>query len=289
MTIRDALASGRNILTAPASVVRDETPALDAEVLLRHVLGVSRAALFAAPERPLAEQEWQRYRRLLRRRANGEPVAYLTGRREFMGLEFRVHRHVLIPRPATELLVERALAHLAVDGAGRRVVDVGTGSGAVAISLAAARPALQVVAVDVSPAALAVARANARRVLGPRQQRVRFRAGDLLAPVDGHADVIVANLPYVPASELTTLPAPVRDFEPALALDGGPDGLDLYRTLLRQAPAKLKPGGALLMECDPRQAATLARLAQEAFTRARVDVRRDLSGKDRLVEAVAGT
>jgi release factor glutamine methyltransferase len=286
MTVRDALAQGRDLLAAPRSAARDETPALDADVLLRHVLGISRAALLTNPERPLREAEWRRYRRLLRRRASGEPVAYLTGRREFMGLEFRVNRHVLIPRPETELLVERALAHVGGDGAGQRAIDVGTGSGAIAISLAVARPALEALATDVSPAALAVARANARRLLGTRQRRLRFLEGSLLEPVDGQVDVIAANLPYVPSAEVPALPVSVRAFEPVLALDGGADGLDGYRALLRQAPAKLKPGGALLMECDPRQAPALARLAQAAFPQATVDVQRDLAGRERVVEVV---
>ncbi len=287
MIVRDALATGRDILSATGSAVRDETPALDAEVLLRHVLGITRSQLFAGPERLLTDAEWRRYRRVVGRRAKGEPVAYLSGRREFMGLEFRVDRRVLIPRPETELLVERALAHIGGDGAGQRLIDVGTGSGAIAISLAVARPALTVVATDVSPAALAVARANARRLLGTRQRRLRFLEGSLLEPVDGQVDVIAANLPYVPSAEVPALPVSVRVFEPALALDGGSDGLDGYRALLRQAPAKLKRGGALLMECDPRQAPALAALAEAAFPMAHVEVWRDLAGRDRVVEAAA--
>jgi release factor glutamine methyltransferase len=164
---------------------------------------------------------------------------------------------------------------------------VGTGSGAIAISLAAARPALVVLATDVSPAALAVARANARRLLGARQRRVRFLEGSLLEPVDEQVDIIAANLPYVPSAEMPALPVSVRGFEPAQALDGGRDGLDGYRALLHQAAAKLKPGGALLMECDPRQAPALAALAAAAFPQAHVAVQRDLAGRDRVLEVVA--
>jgi release factor glutamine methyltransferase len=255
-------------------------------VLLRHVLGVSRAALLAHPELLISESDWRRYRRLLRRRAAGEPVAYLTGRREFMGLEFHVNRHVLIPRPETELLVERALAHFPGDGAGKRAVDVGTGSGAIAISLAVARPAMAICAVDVSPAALGVARANARRLLGPKQQQVRFVRGNLLEPVIAPAACIAANLPYVAAGELDDLPSSVREYEPALALDGGADGLDLYRRLLHQAPVKLRPAGLLLMECDPRQTKTLVGLARAAFPEAQVEVHRDLAGWERVVQVV---
>jgi len=231
--------------------------------------------------------EWRRYLGLLQRRQAGEPVAYLTGRREFMGHELRVDRRVLTPRPETELLVARALAHLPGNGSGWRVVDVGTGSGAIAVSLAAARPELRVVATDVSPEALAVARGNARRVLGPEWwRRVRFRAGNSLEPVGRPGDVIAANLPYVPSTEMDRLPVPVRQYEPSLALDGGADGLDLYRALLRQVPGKVRPGGILLMECDPRQAKVLAGIARKAFPDAQVVVRRDLAGRDRLVEVV---
>jgi release factor glutamine methyltransferase len=272
------------VLAGEQSRVRAETPTLDAEVLLRHVLGVSRAALLAHPELPISESDWRRYRRLLRRRAAGEPVAYLTGTREFMGLEFRVNRHVLVPRPETELLVERALAHFSGDDAGKRAVDVGTGSGAIAISLSVARPAMELCAVDVSPAALVVARANARRLLGPKQQQVRFVQGNLLEPVIAPVDCIAANLPYVAAADLDALSSSVRDFEPALALDGGADGLDLYRRLLCQAPPKLRPGGRLLMECDPRQAQTLVGLARAAFPSAQVTVYRDLAGWERVVQ-----
>ncbi len=249
MIVRDALATGRDILSATGSAVRDETPALDAEVLLRHVLGITRSQLFAGPERLLTDAEWRRYRRVVGRRAKGEPVAYLSGRREFMGLEFRVDRRVLIPRPETELLVERALAHIGGDGAGQRLIDVGTGSGAIAISLAVARPALTVVATDVSPAALAVARANARRLLGTRQRRLRFLEGSL-EPVDGQVDVIAANLPYVPASAAAHHPE--LKAEPFDAVFAPGDGLEPYRRLVDAATTRLTDGGVLLLQLDRR-------------------------------------
>jgi release factor glutamine methyltransferase len=287
--VRAALAEARHRLTDPSSAARTQTPALDAEVLLRHVLRVDRTALLAHPDRTLTPAQRRRYGDLIGRRGAGEPVAYLTGHREFMGHDFSVDRRVLVPRPETELLVERTLAHLPPGAAGLRAADVGTGSGAIAVSLALARPGLAVVATDTSPEALSVAKKNARRILGsgwPR--RLRFRLGNLLAPVRGSVDVIAANLPYITSAEMVALPVSVRDYEPAGALDGGPDGLDAYRGLLQQAPAKLKPGGALLMECDPRQARQLARLARAAFPAGTVSVLRDLAGRERIVEVATG-
>ncbi len=283
-TARAALRFGRQRL-GNALLAASETPELDAEVLLRHVLGLSRAALFTHLDRQLTAGEWRRYRQLLDRRAAGEPVAYLTGEREFMGRPFRVDRRVLIPRPETETLVEGALEHLA-PGATGWVADVGTGSGAIAVTLAAERPGLRVVALDCYMEALEVARLNACRLLGTAAGRVALVCADLLAPVCGPLQLIAANLPYIPAAELPTLPPSVRLFEPRGALDGGSDGLDLYRALLRQVPRVLAPGGALLMECDPRQAAPLLALAQAALPDGQGRVRHDLAGRARVVELI---
>jgi release factor glutamine methyltransferase len=281
---REALAYGSDRLRQLAGEAGIDTPELDAEVLLRHALGVSREALFAHPERALTAADWAAYQALLARRAAGEPVAYITGHREFMGLDFLVDRHVLIPRPETELLVERALACIQGEGERQVAVDAGTGSGAIAVSLARARPRLRVYATDTSAAALELARANAERLLGPGQAQVICLLGDLLQPVPVEVDLVAANLPYVPTPELNALPRPVRVYEPLQALDGGPDGLDPYRRLLRQVPAYLKAGGVLLMECDPRQAPTLRALAEQALPEATVSIHRDLAGRDRLVE-----
>ncbi|MBI3972083.1 MAG: peptide chain release factor N(5)-glutamine methyltransferase [Chloroflexi bacterium] len=311
MTRRDALRYGRARLTALESAVTDETPELDAEVLLRHVLGISRADLYADPDRPITPDRRTAYEALLRRRAAGEPVAYLTSHREFMGLDFLVDRRVLIPRPETEALVERALEllpdgepHLGQvqsakckvqseggcgshRGCGLVAVDVGTGSGAIAISLAAYRPLLRVCAFDVSAGALEVARRNAERLLGEGQTRVTFVRAPLLDELNLPARVIAANLPYIPTPALATLPKGVRAFEPHLALDGGPDGLDCYRALLdalRARPDHLQPGGAILMECDPRQIAALSALARDALPGATMRAHRDLLGHERVVE-----
>jgi release factor glutamine methyltransferase len=274
-----------------------ETPHLDAEVLLRHVLGVSRAALLTHPERRLTPEEAGRYWALVERRALAEPVAYLTGEREFMGLTFAVDRYTLIPRPETETLVQRALELLGglsrsggrADGAPVLAVDVGTGSGAIALSVAALAPApaaLRVVGVDRSWEALQVARANATRLVPPGPARPAFLQGSLLSGLRGPLDMVLANLPYVAAAEMATLPQPVARYEPRLALDGGGDGLDLYRALLAGLPDRLAPGGAILMECDPRQAARLGALLGATLPAATVRMHRDLAGRERVIEGL---
>lgn len=277
MRVRDVLVRAQAALRAAGST----SPALDAEVLLAHVLGADRAALYASPERELTQEQVARYRELVGRRLEGVPVAYLTGRKEFMGLDFHVNPAVLIPRPETELMVERALA-LLQDLPRPLAVDVGTGSGAVAVSIARYHPGAVVYAVDISPAALEVAGANVRR--HGVAERVRCLEGDLLAPLPpdlvGRVDLICANLPYIPSPDFPYLPRDVRH-EPRLALDGGPDGLGAYRRLVPQAARFLRPGGHLLMEIDPRRAREALSLVPAPEWE--VFIERDLSGKERLV------
>lgn len=285
-TVAAALRAARARLSRPDSRVRSESPALDAEVLLRTVLGRSRAALMAHPEASLAPQQWQRLVELLGRRAAGEPVAYLTGTKEFMGLTFAVSPAVLIPRPDTECLVERALAVLPADGRRRVVADVGTGSGAIAVSLAVQRPTLRVYALDSDPRAGRFAAANARR--HAVAERVSVRSGNLLAPLPEAAAVIVANLPYIRSEALPTLPVAVRDYEPRHALDGGADGLVVYRRLLRQLAAQstlLQRPGHVLCECDPSQVDALRALVRGALPGAVIEVIGDLAGRPRGVHA----
>lgn len=259
-----------------------DTPALDAGVLLSHVTGCSRAELYRDWECELPAQEEARFFQLLTRREAGEPVAYLTGRKEFMGLQFVVDKSVLIPRPETELLVETAMS-LTEKGI---IVDVGTGSGAIAISLAVFLPRAAVYATELSSAAIEVARLNAaRHDVG---QRVFFFLGDLLRPLaglalSGRVDLIAANLPYIAADELVALPRQVRLYEPAAALDGGADGLDLYRRLLPAAADLLKPGGRLLMEIGCGQREAMADLLRRAGWK--VEFLQDLAGLDRLAVA----
>jgi release factor glutamine methyltransferase len=288
VNVREAIAFGREAL-----VGQGDSPALDAEVLLRHVLRADRARLYTYPEHTLTTSDEAHYRALLTRRRTGEPVAYITGRQEFMGLLFHVDRRVLIPRSETETLVERALLKCSEqrvkgDDGGEarrelRVVDVGTGSGAIGVSLAAYGEGLWVVATDVSLEAIALAHVNARRLCGV-DRRVRFVACDLLGGVQAPFDLIVANLPYIKSAEMESLPVSVRDYEPHTALNGGQDGLDAYRALLTQAPDHLKRGGTLLMECDPDQAAALRHLALDALPGASGLIVKDLARQERIVE-----
>ena len=284
-TVRSVLAAARDRLREGGRT----GVALEAEVLLAHCLGVDRVALYRDPDRLLTADQVACCLGLVERRGRGEPVAYLTGHKEFMGLDLMVGPCVLVPRPETELLVETALQLLAPVPAAPLAVDVGTGSGAIAVSLAAVHPAVRVLATDVDAAALAVARRNA--VAYAVAERISFLQGDLLAPLDtpaylGQVDLIAANLPYVPTGELAGLPRDVRDYEPRLALDGGPDGLDLYRRLVPAARRLLRPGGALLMEIGPGQgAACLALLPPPAWESRLLH---DLAGRERLVTARKG-
>jgi release factor glutamine methyltransferase len=264
--VRDALDSAVIGLTA----ARLDTPRLDAEVLLAHVLGVDRTALFLDPGRGLTSDQAGAFRDLVLRRREHEPVAHLTGTRGFRHLDLAVDARVLVPRPETEHLVEAALDL----PQGARVVDVGTGSGAVALALKQERPDLTVVGTDVSADALAVARSNAAR-LG---LDVTFVEGDLLA--GERADAVVSNPPYVADGD--PLPRDVRDYEPALALFAGPDGLDVYRRL---APAAFASGATFAaFEVGAGQADAVGDLLTRAGAR-EVGVMQDLAGIDRVVVA----
>ncbi len=272
-TIRQAWRDGR------AQLHRSPSPALDARLLLAHALGRDHAYLVAHDDETLTAAQAAAYAKLLLRAAADEPIPYLIGHAPFYGQAFAVSPAVLIPRPETEQLVEAAVGW----GRGRgalRAADVGTGSGCIAVMLARHLPAAAVVAVDVSAAALAVAAANVAR-LAPG--RVALVQGDLLAAVAPGLDLIAANLPYVSRPEWTALPDGVKSYEPALALDGGTDGLNVIRALLPQAAGHLRPGGLVLLEIGWRQGAAALALARDAFPGARVEVRPDFAGHDRLV------
>lgn len=249
----------------------------EAELLLRRALGISQARLAAHPELADEGRRQPRYLEYLERRLAGEPVAYILGEREFYGLAFRVTADVLIPRPETELLVEFALARIP-EGEPRRILDLGTGSGCIAVTLAHLRPQAKVTATDLSAAALEVARSNARR---HGADNIDFRLGNAFAPVlDERFDVIVSNPPYVAQSDPHLLQGDVR-FEPKQALTSGADGLDLVRVIVAQAPSQLEAEGWLLLEhgCDQEVALTdligAAGLGS-AFTQ------RDLAGQPRV-------
>jgi release factor glutamine methyltransferase len=255
-----------------------DSPRLDAEVLLAHALGLRRLDLYLKFDRLLTEPELSAYRDLVARRAKGEPVAYLVGHKEFMGLDFAVTSAVLIPNPDTEVLVQRAV-ELAREAAGpMRVADVGTGSGCIAIAIAHYAPNVQVVASDVDPEALEVAARNvAAHALGDRVQLV---CGDLMAPFTGSFDLVCANLPYVAAG--SALAAEVVA-QPARALFAGEQGSALVSRLLAEAPARLKPGGRALAELDSSIADQAREVAGRNFGSHRIHS--DLSGRQRVLEA----
>ncbi len=262
-----------------------DQPALEAAWLLEHVLQLSPLMQRLNPERRMTNPECDRVRVLVARRANREPLQYLLGTQEFCGRDFRVTPSVLIPRPESELLVEEAIRRCAHNPS-PAVVDVGTGSGCLAVSVALALPAVRVAAIDISPDALAVARANMAQ--HEVESRIECFLGDLLAPLSDEvwayqADVILSNPPYIADRELPALQPEVRDFEPRLALAGGSDGMDVHRRLLRQAPAYLKPGGVLLMEVGMGQAAAVCRQAEASGWFRTASVLRDQGGIDRVV------
>lgn len=275
-TIRQALRAGA------ARLAQDEARA-EAEILLAHALGADRTLLYARPERLLSPDEARRYDTLLAHRAEGWPVAYLTGRREFHGLVLRVTPHVLVPRHETELLVELALERIPA-GRHARVADLGTGSGAIALALAAARPNARVVAVDSSEAALRVAADNAR-ALG--LSNVELRRGDWFEPLAGeHYALVVSNPPYL-AEDDPHLDATDLRHEPRAALASGADGLDALRILVAGALAHLEPGGAMLVEHGADQGAALRALF-DAAGYVRVGTVRDLERRERVTVGVRG-
>lgn len=264
-------------------------PRLNAEVLLSHRTGRSRVDLYAFPELPVPPEARRGFVRDVQRRSQHEPLHYIVGFKGFRYLELAVDRRVLIPRPETELLVERALALLKRSGGSPLVVDVGTGSGCIALSLAREYPAAEIHATDVEPGALEVARGNAVR-LG-LAGLVRFHLGDCLdalpASMRGKVDLVVSNPPYIREDELQTLPPEVRDHEPRRALVAGPTGMEMHLRLLAQAPDWLAPGGWLLMEGGCGQLEELARLAADAGY-VSVEVHPDLNGIPRIIQAGAG-
>ena len=276
-----------------------DTPKLDGEVLLAYVLGCTRAQLYTHPERLLTQPERERFEEMVERRFLREPVAYLIGEKAFYGLDLIVDPRVLIPRPETELLVD--LVHDLVAQADRiheqtrggngngpagpsapiLVADIGTGSGALGLAIAANSTSTQIYAVDILAGALEVARANATRY--HLSNRVRFLQGDLLGPLPEPVDVIVANLPYVALDEWPNLAPDIVQYEPPVALTGGADGLAVIRRLLEQAPAMLRPQGVILLEIGASQGTAVAALAGRHFPGAFVEVVSDYGYHDRIV------
>jgi release factor glutamine methyltransferase len=292
-TIAHALAWATDQLRAASKTSR-----LDAELLLGHILGWSRARVLAESRASLSSAQQTAFRELIARRAALEPVAYLVGHKEFYGLDFLVDRHVLVPRPETELLVELTLEYARAKNQEPRtaeadladdlgfsvlssrflVADIGTGSGCIAVALAVHLPRALVYATDISPQALRVARQNVER--HAVAERVRLVEGDLVSELREPVDLLVSNPPYTILSEIDE---GVRRYEPHLALDGGADGLAIYQQLLAAAPSKLRPGGAVLLEIGATQGAAVVELARSHVPAARVELHQDLAGLDRVV------
>ena len=268
-SVGDALEAATDALRA-AGV---DSPRLDAELLLEEACGHSRASLVASPDAPVAAAEARVFAELVRRRLRREPVAYILGRRGFRRIELRVDRRVLIPRPETEMLVDLALE---VEPAS--VLDVGTGSGAIALAVADELPGARVLGTDLYPEALDVARANA--VALGLEDRVELQAGSL--PRDGSFDLLLANLPYVSAAEWLALEPELRDHEPRGALVPGPSGLEAFEALLGELSVSPLGAGAVGLEVGEGQAGVVAELVRRAGF-GRVEVRRDLAGIDRVV------
>ena len=282
MRLDDALAQAATHLANQGV----ESPRFDAEILLAHALGLNRAAILSRPEQRLTPKQLTRFRDLVARRGEREPLAYIVGHREFFGLDFVVDHRVLIPRPETELLVEQALGLARQKAARLQIADVGAGSGAIAVTLAVHLPEATVYALDQSADALEVVAENARRhhVAG----RVHGLHSDLLSALSGPVDLITANLPYVTSDEWQDLAPEIRYYEPRSALDGGPDGLALIGRLLETAVPHLRPSGAILLEIGAGQGAAATALARESIPEARVHLVQDYAGLDRLVVVKLG-
>ena len=260
-----------------------ENPRRSAEWLLSAATGLSRIELYAHFDRPLTEVERAEFRSAIERRATGEPLQYVTGEMPFRHLVLQVKPGVFIPRPETEVLVDAVLEYLDRIGAGElAVLDLCTGSGAIAVSIAYERPGVHVHATEIVPATAEVARENARRA--GVEDRVTVLDGDLFGPVlaglRGTFDVVVSNPPYIPTADLADLPAEVGGFEPRVALDGGADGLDVVRRIAEDAQGWLKPGGVVVVETDTSCAKEAARILSRWYEG--VEVRRDLTGRDRI-------
>jgi release factor glutamine methyltransferase len=284
-TLTPATAVGRAVNAATQRLEEAGCPTarLDAQVILAHVLGVGRSWLFAHYEVALEPAQAECYTELIARRIAHEPVAYLTGHKEFYGIDLQVDRRVLIPRPETEMLVDTVLAIAAAQSpAGMTIADVGTGSGAIALAVATNAPNVRVYALDISDAALDVARANFAR-LDMRRQIVPLHS-DFLAALPECVDLIVANLPYVNSTDYQTLEPDVRVYEPQLALESGPQGLDAITKLLQQTQRYLNSDGMVILEIGYDQGLLVADLVERLLPDARhVDVSRDYQGHDRMV------
>ena len=280
--IMPSLLSDVSTRLAPIS----DTPALDASVLLAHIIHKPRTWVMAHPELALTTEQQSQLDDSLEQLEKGEPFPYVLGHWEFFGMELNVTPDVLIPRPETELLVEKAIAWLQESRVRRTVADVGTGSGAIAVSIAVNVPDAHILATDISHAALKVAKENASKY--NVTHHIDFVQCNILPPLpdqlstEGHFDLICSNLPYIPTKTLHDLPIYGR--EPTLALDGGEDGLDLFRRLMQVAPKWLAPNGLILLEIEATRGIQALNLAYDMFSQAEIHLHQDLTGRDRLME-----
>ena len=274
MTLKECLNCGRETLAASDILY----PSLESEVLLRQALKLSRVQLYLDFDLELNRGQQETFWRLVKRRLRGEPTAYISGHREFYGLDFAVTSGVLIPRPETELLVEKTVS-LAKNHDSPVIADIGTGCGAIAISLALELPRAKIYAADISALSLEIAQANCLK--HKVTDRVSLLQGNMLESLHESVDFIVSNPPYVKEKEISD-----DSFEPVLALNGGADGLDLIRRLCHQLDGKLRPGGYLLLEIGQGQKKAVINLLDSLFPLADIEVTSDLSGVDRVISAI---
>jgi release factor glutamine methyltransferase len=278
-----------NIRTVLQHATRDlnasgsPSPRLDAEVLLMRFLELNRLQLLMQPERDLTEEDVAGFTSWVERRSLGEPVAYILGDKEFWSLRFEVGPDVLIPRPETECIIEEVLRFYRSPGEGLRVIDIGTGSGAIGVVLAGELPAARVTLTDISPGALAVARRNA--VTHGVSDRMEFIQGDLFATAFGDFDIVCSNPPYIQEEEYDLLPEGIRDYEPPGALLAGPDGVAFHRKIVREGAHRLKSGGRIFLEIGEGQRETVTALIEETGGYDDLYFRKDYGGIDRVVSA----
>jgi len=296
MTLYEILAEGTKRLSSSESGRKNRTASLDAAILLAHVLNTDRTGLLIRDRNSVSQYEYEKFNEAVQRRLDGECVAYITGHKEFYGLDFTVNKAVLVPRPETEILVETAIKFCeSPERAGNtapRVLDLCTGSGAAAIALKHEKPGLEVWASDISAPALEIAKLNSKKILAannPESEPVHFVESDLFENIKNAAGIIkfsliMSNPPYIPAAQIELLEPEVR-MEPRLALDGGRDGLDLIAKIIAEAPGFLTPKGRLLLEADPRQMLAICSLLEENNFR-EIKIYKDLADKDRVISTV---
>ena len=256
-----------------------DVPQLTAEVILAHALNITRTQLLARSDETLTPEQLVRFQTDLARVVNGEPLAYVVGHREFYDLDLITDQRALIPRPETECLIEYALARFA-DHPAPVIADVGTGCGAIAITLAKHLPRARMIATDLSADAIELARTNAGR--NEVEARIDFRVGDLLEPIGEPLDLLAANLPYIDDKDWPFLAKTIRGHEPRMAFLGGPDGLDLVRRMLHDAPRIVRSGSLILMEIGAYQGEDVTAIARQSFPNARISIKPDYAGLDRL-------